>query len=370
LLAAALPACAAPLLVLSIDGLDWRYLRDADRLGLKIPNLRRVMAEGEVTQGVIGVYPTVTWPSHTSIITGARPDQHGILGNRRPGGADYYWTVDLLKTPTLWQKAHDRGMKTAAITWPVTVGAAIDFNLPEFFLKRNGGSMDLVGIESKATPGLVGRIAEMFPSFPREWMDDEARTLALLYLLKQEKPNLILAHLVDLDSEAHDNGPFTRAANATLEHTDELLGRILVALPPQQVLALVSDHGFERVDRSVDLKAANPPGELQAAAFLAITKDAAIAAWLKHQDGVGRQIPDEELKQYGPALAGSFVFEPAEHVIFGAKIFETGTHGYFPTRADYRSVFILRGPGIKAGRAPERSMVTLDSRLEGILFSE
>ena len=66
MLATALGARTAPLLVLSVDGLDWRYLRDADRLGLKIPNLRRLMAEGEVAQGVIGVYPTVTWPSHTS----------------------------------------------------------------------------------------------------------------------------------------------------------------------------------------------------------------------------------------------------------------------------------------------------------------
>ena len=65
---------AEPLLVLSVDGLDWRYLRDANQLGLKIPNLRRLMSDGEVTQGVIGVYPTVTWPSHTSMITGVRPD--------------------------------------------------------------------------------------------------------------------------------------------------------------------------------------------------------------------------------------------------------------------------------------------------------
>jgi predicted AlkP superfamily pyrophosphatase or phosphodiesterase len=259
-------------------------------------------------------------------------------------------------------------MKTAAITWPVTVGAPIDFNLPEFFLKRNGGSMDLEGIESKATLGLVARITAMFPSFPRQWVDDEARTQALLYLLKRESVDLILVHLVDLDSEAHDNGPFTRAANATLEHTDELLGRILAAMPASYVLALVSDHGFERVDRALDLKALHPPDELQVLGLLAVTKDAATFAWLKQQNGVGRQVAPEELQRYAPSLAGSFVFEPAEHVIFGEKISEVGTHGYFPTRADYRSVFILRGPGIRAARTPEASMLTIDGRLEAILF--
>jgi hypothetical protein len=366
--AAALALQATPVLVLSVDGLDWRYLRDADRLGLKISNIRRIMAEGEVTHGIIGVYPTVTWPSHTSILTGVRPDQHGILGNRRPNGGDYYWTVDLLKAAPLWQKAHDRGFKTAAITWPVTVGAAIDFNLPEYFLKRNGGSMDLATIASKATPGLVEKIQAGFPSFPRQWVDDRARTQAVLYLLKNERPALLLVHLVDLDSEAHDEGPFTPAANATLEYIDELIGQMLAALPPDYVFALTSDHGFERVDRALDLKSMNPPGELQTAEFLAITKDPAVSDWLRHQNGVGRQIPQQEVRLYAPSLAGSFVFESAEHVVFDSKIRETGTHGYFPTRADYRSVFILRGPGISARKVAEASMLTIASRLQQVLF--
>jgi hypothetical protein len=135
------------------------------------------------------------------------------------------------------------------------------------------------------------------------------------------------------------------------------------------VFALISDHGFERVDRAVDLKALKPPGELQAMGFLGITKDAAVTEWLRKQDGVGRQIPQPEIEQYAPALAGSLVFEPAEHVIFGPKIFEVGTHGYFPTRADYRSIFILRGPGIAPGKAPEISMLAINSRLEQVLFT-
>jgi len=72
------------LLMISVDGLDYRYLRDADKLGLKIPNLRRLMRDGEVTEGIEGVAPTVTWPSHTTMITGVDPAEHGILGNRRP----------------------------------------------------------------------------------------------------------------------------------------------------------------------------------------------------------------------------------------------------------------------------------------------
>ena len=86
---------ARSLLVISVDGLDYRYLRDADKLGLKIPHLRKLLREGEVTEGIEGVFPTVTWPSHTTLITGVAPAEHGILGNRRPTaeGGDYYWDV-------------------------------------------------------------------------------------------------------------------------------------------------------------------------------------------------------------------------------------------------------------------------------------
>ena len=59
--------------------------------------MRRLLKTGSYANGVVGVWPTITWPSHTTLLTGVRPDQHGILGNRRPKseGGDYYWNVDL-----------------------------------------------------------------------------------------------------------------------------------------------------------------------------------------------------------------------------------------------------------------------------------
>lgn len=98
--------------------MDWRYLRDRDATGERIPNLRKLLAGGQVADGVTGVWPTITWPSHTTLITGVRPDQHGILGNRQPPseGGDYYWSAHLLKVPSLLNCAADHGLTTAAIT--------------------------------------------------------------------------------------------------------------------------------------------------------------------------------------------------------------------------------------------------------------
>lgn len=371
------------LLVVSVDGLDWRYLRDADSLGLSIPNLRRLMAKGEVADGVIGVWPTVTWPSHTSLITGKRPDEHGILQNGR-GTLDpalSYWSVRKLQAKTLWQCARAAGRTTAAITWPVTMEADITYNLPEVFEKRNGGSMDLTSIAAHATPGLVESIGRMYPSFPQQWMDDRTRTLATLYLLKAKQPDLILLHLVDLDSEAHDKGPFTANANAILERSDELIGEMLKGLPADYDIAVVSDHGFERVDHTANLLALMAQqgitGDLEPMGGIVVTRDAKVAAWLRGMSGkpgsaVGREIPHDELVAYAPKLADVVAaFEPPDHVVFGRAAtgpvdtppYEIGTHGFWPLRHDYRSVFVLDGPGIKPAHLGTLQMIDIEARL-------
>ena len=386
----------SPLLVISVDGLDYRYLLKSvgksvgpnEDGGLRIPNLRRLMREGEVTEGITGVFPTVTWSSHTSIITGVAPAEHGILSNRRPRseGGDYYWDVALLKAPTLWEKAGAAGLKTAAITWPVTVGAKIDLNLQEYFQKRRGGAMDLPSIESKATPGLVEKISAAYPSFAQEWMDDRTRTLATIYLLKNEKPDLILLHLVDHDSEAHETGPFSRESNAILEYTDELIGEILRAVPRNMAVAVVSDHGFERADRVINLPVAlkreGITGDLKTTPGLVTTKDPVVAEWLsraagERRLGIGRAVPAAELQRYAPWLGGVLAaYEPAEHHLFGTakdgeletKPVEIGVHGLWPGRPDYASTLILWGPGIKPGRRPRASMLEIFPRLRDILL--
>jgi predicted AlkP superfamily pyrophosphatase or phosphodiesterase len=374
------------LLVVSVDGLDWRYLQQADAFHLKIPNLRRLLREGSWANGVVGVYPSVTWPSHTTLITGVIPEVHGILGNRRPRaeGGDYYWSPGLLHAPTLWQAARKQGLTTASVTWPVTTGADISYDLPEYFMRRNGGSMDLASVASRATPGLVDAISEAYPSFAQQWVDDRTRALAVLYLLKAKQPDLILAHLVDLDSEEHDQGPFAMNAFAILERTDELVGEILAALPKDYDFVLTSDHGFERIDNDANLKVLvkqqGVTGDVEILAGLVATTDPKVGDFLRHaaQDPankIGREIPHEEVVRYAPQLAGTVAaFEPVENTAFGRKADgpfltpppEKGDHGLWPTHPGYRSVFIAWGPGIRHNEGPEMQMTEIAGKLAGL----
>lgn len=74
---AARPELTAPkgaegpsLLILSIRGLSPNLIREADRLGLRIPNLRQLVADGASAETVSGALPTVTDPSHATLVTG------------------------------------------------------------------------------------------------------------------------------------------------------------------------------------------------------------------------------------------------------------------------------------------------------------
>ncbi|WP_321471948.1 ectonucleotide pyrophosphatase/phosphodiesterase [uncultured Paludibaculum sp.] len=385
---ALLPLCAQPAgkaLVVSVDGLDQRYLDEADRLALRIPNIRRLMKEGQWARGVEGQVPTVTWPSHTTLISGVGPHIHGIKGNRRPKseGGEYYWSSSLLHARTLLDALKAAGRTSAAITWPVTVDAPLTWNLPEYFQRRRGGDMDVRSIESRCVPAdLVQKIAAVYPAFPREWMEDRNRTMAALYLLKNAQPDLLLVHLVDLDSEAHENGPFTREANATLENIDEYLGQMMRALPVGYAFVLVSDHGFEKVDDEVNLavaaRAEDVHGVRPMGGFVvAATPEAArflraLKAGGRH--GLGREIPADEIARLAPDLASSpALFESAPGVYFTtnetaaehAKPGEAGKHGHWPTR--YRAVYAVWGAGLTAGRLPIIQQTEVAGRLASIV---
>src|SRR5579862_9099844 len=120
--------------VISLDGLKPESYTKGDGAGT--PTLRQLAARGAFASGVVGEFPTVTFPAHTTLITGVPPAVHGIYNNRlldpenRSFGA-WYWYAKDIKVPTLLDGVHARGMTAAAVSWPVTLGVDIDYLVPE-----------------------------------------------------------------------------------------------------------------------------------------------------------------------------------------------------------------------------------------------
>lgn len=120
---AAIPATAprAPLLLISIDGLRPDDLAAA-------PTLQRLAADGVRAQWMTPSYPSLTFPNHYTLVTGLRPDHHGIVHNtmqdpvlgafslnRRDAVGDGRWWQE---GEPIWVSAHKAGLRTATMFWP------------------------------------------------------------------------------------------------------------------------------------------------------------------------------------------------------------------------------------------------------------
>ncbi len=171
LLASAL-VCSAqtgPVVLLSIDGLKPDYVLEANRYGLRIPNLRRLLAEGVHATAVSGVLPTVTYPSHATLLTGVSPAKHGITGNRPfdPFGTNlggWFWYAADIHAETLWDAARTAGLSTASVDWPVSVGAPVTHEIAQYW--RAGNSEDVKLIRALSTPGLLEEAERALGPYP------------------------------------------------------------------------------------------------------------------------------------------------------------------------------------------------------------
>jgi predicted AlkP superfamily pyrophosphatase or phosphodiesterase len=267
----ALGAHAAPVLMISIDGLKPEYITQADAHGMKIPYLRTLLTKGTYADGVVGIWPTVTYPSHTTLITGVWPAEHGIDNNvtfdplQQNGGA-WNWYASEIRVPTLWQVAHHAGLRTASVGWPVSVGATdVDYLIPEYWRGASPSSSanpdDQLLMAALARPDTL--IQQLKPA-AGPYMNgndtsipgDEMKTRYTLEILRRFKPAFMTLHLSSLDETQHAHGPFSPEACADLEALDGMVARLahqLLANNPNAVMVVVSDHGFMNISNFVNL---------------------------------------------------------------------------------------------------------------------
>jgi predicted AlkP superfamily pyrophosphatase or phosphodiesterase len=404
----ATPALAkpAPVLMISVDGLRPGDVLQADARGLKIPTLRKLVADGVHAEGVKNALPTVTYPNHTTLITGVWPAKHGIANNptfdpMQTNLGGWYWYSEDIKVPTLWDAVHQSGGKVASLSWPVSVGArSIDFNVPEYW--RANIPEDLKAVRALSTPGIVP-LLEKQTGLTLAQADGESvevdvgRMRFAGALIAAKHPRFTTMHLRGLDHIEHGFGPGSPQAKAALETLDAALGRMIQdarKAQPDLVVAVVSDHGFAPVEHSVNLIApfiqaglitldnkgkvksweAEPWGGASAAVLLARPDDAALKTKVssllqtlaaKPELGIAHVADANEVAQMGGTPMASFWVDfkpgysmgadPAAPPIGPAAI--KGTHGYFPTHAEMRATFILSGPSItKRGSLGEVDM--------------
>jgi len=397
-----------PLLVMiSVDGMRPDYITEADAHGAKVPNLRRFLKEGTYAEGVVGVVPTVTYPSHTTLVTGVWPAKHGILANTtfdplRQNQEGWYWYTEDIRVPTLWDVAAAAGRTTASIQWPVTVGAHITWNIPEYWRANTPDDAKL--LRAISTRGLLEEAAAELGEF-RDGTDTSAKGDEILgryaeWILAKKRPGLLTLHLSSLDHIEHQTGPFSPEDVAVLESLDATIGRIRATAeklaPGRAYIAIVSDHGFVRTDAQLNLFplfseakliTINDKGKItdwraipwptggSAAIVLKDPGDSATVSQVREllakvasdpANGIDRILEAEELHKRGGYPPASFFVGLKPGWRTGAtldgpvlsKIKVGGTHGAMPDLPDLHASFFLIGPGVPAGK----SLGTIDMR--------
>lgn len=394
-------------ILISVDGLMPEAYLDPDQHGLKVPTLREMARAGAVSDGVQSVFPSVTYPSHTSMVTGVNPGTHGIFSNgtfdpEERNQRGWRWYSEDIRVPTLWDVARAKGLRTAIVSWPVTVGARADALLPEYW--RAGTAEDVKLVKALSTPGLFDEVAARFPKFLENYsppsVKDEALTDVAVHLLETRRPHLLLLHIFEVDHWQHEKGPRSAEAKAAIENADAQIARVIAAAKkagiwPNTALVVVSDHGFaafqERLRLGVylaqrGLVTLDDRGRVRdwKAALLTMTglayvylKDPADEQTRreifnlfegmagKPGSGIRHVYPPEEIRELGGDAEAALAIGAVEgydltggytgDVFFPAS--SAAGHGYDPRNAAMKASLLMVGPGIAPGKVENARLI-------------
>ena len=396
-------------IVISIDGMKPESYTDPDAHGLKIPTLREIVRDGASSDGVQPVMPTVTYPSHTTMMTGVNPGTHGIVANPAwdPFGQNYNgyrWYEEDVRVPTLWQLARQHGLHTALIHWPVTVGAQADIIVPEIW--RANIPEDLKLLRALSTRGILDEVSKEYPDFNAGIIPpvqtDAAFTDIACYAIKKSQPNLLLLHLAMVDHEEHLHGPFSPEGNAATETADAQIARVIAeakkdGIWDSTVLVVLSDHGFVPISQAVrpgvllrehNLITLNEKDRITAWKASLITDGGSAYIYVNDRNddatrralneifkplagaqgsGIARVVAHDEIVAIGGDPDAFLALEAVEGTVitgdYTGKFTEPsklgGTHGYFPDRPEMRSSLIFYGPSISPGKIANARMIDI-----------
>ncbi len=394
-----------PVLLVSVDGLHPDNVLQADTHGLKIPTLPRLPREGAHAASVRGVLPTVTYPSHTTMLTGVWPIKHGIPANvpfdpLNKNAGVWYWYAEDIKSPTLWDAASAAGYVVGSVSWPVSVAApGIRYNIPEYW-RAMGSPHESKLVRAISTPGLFKELEPIAGAYTNDLADvipgDQARTRYAIALIKQKQVRFLTIHLAGFDHVEHEAGPYSPEAFKVLEAIDTMvadLDQAMRAADPTAITCIVSDHGFAAITKETHLNAAlvqaglirlTPPrpeaprtiAEWDAAAW---NFGGSAAIMLKNPDdqamikkvadllrrlaaepanGMASILDRPQIAAMGGASQASFIVDlkpgwavggALEGPIARDRKAPGGTHGYAPTHAELQASFLIAGKGIPAG---------------------
>lgn len=343
------PSDAAPVILLSLDGLRADYLERG-----VTPTLSRVARDGVRAEAMRPSYPSLTFPNHYSIVTGLRPDRHGIVENSmrdaqlgtfkmhdRDAVSDGRWWGG----EPIWVTAERAGLRVAAMFWP-------------------GTEAEILGVR----PHWWQAFSYDVPPQTRV-----ERVLDWMRLPAAERPRLITLYFEHVDRAGHDHGPDSPAVSQALQLVDQQVAQLLAGLEQIGVAAnliIVSDHGMAPIsasrvvfvddlvpledielwDHGASLLIAPRPGREAAVEARLLGRHERVECWRKgelparwHYGTHARIAPivcQLDVGWYGVTRA---------HLKRRGGKTRGGSHGYDPADPSMAAIFLAHGPAFRRG---------------------
>lgn len=307
-------------------------------------------------------FPTITFPNHTSLVTGCTAEEHGIVSNRfidpKRGNFDMSPDTSWMLCEPVWVTAEKAGIKTAITLWPLS------------WAPWNGV-----------------RAAYYFPANPKN-KDAALKTsaasrlnqiIAWLKLPEDKRPRLILSWLGDIDHQAHSFGPNAPQVKAAVKKYDTLIGKFLTQLQklpagPSTDVLLVSDHGMSTTEKYISLNYLIAELTLAGVPNVTIEHSGPLAnVYLTHSQDVVQA--EKQLRHLGGDGETFFTYRqdllPADwhyhHPRSGQIILMAHTDYVFTNRGSPASLFYTPEKGAERGN---HGYPPGDIEMQAILFAE
>lgn len=347
--------------LISVGGLRSDFVAGAESHRLRIPTIQSLLAKGSYAVATESVFPSQTIPAHATMITGTQPADHGVTSdypfNEKEAAPSEkpYKSARELKTDTVWELTRRMNLITAAVGFPLTTDAAINFNLPDE-------------------------------------VDDSSKASAAAEIIEKHRPNLLLINFTSYDAAQRRHGLLSEEALRSLEVIDGLVKKIIDATERSRIaegtsFIVVSDSGAARVEKEF-----NPNVILAKKGWLTSDSQGRIVSWQaiaqsfggsaaifvresqdekfvrkveeffnrqaeKPDSPIWRVIPKRDATKLGADPRAALYLDAAPSYAISSKTTGSSvtkaafraTRGYAPSRAEMRGAFIIAGNGIKSG---------------------
>lgn len=378
----------------------------------KLPNFERLCRQGALCENVESVYPSITYPAHTTIITGRKPCSHGIINNTcfQPERENPDWMSSRrwIRGTTLYDEALKRGDRVCSLLWPVTGKSGITYNLPEIHAVRPWQNL----IVKTIMDGSAGYVLSLLPHALKELKGvrepelDNFLEKAAVDTIMRYNPELMMIHFLDVDAHRHRLGTAHPEIRRALKRLDGRIGRMMEALAKTEagschrmedttvvVLGdhyqmdchtvlypnyLLKKHGLLHVDkkgRITDYQAAakNCDGSCYVYLHPDIRKRSDMTEELTRKlteifqelsGGISRIFSAREAAEQGAddacvmlleAKNGYYFLDDCQRLTCPVDQLERhrmkATHGYLPSLPKYQTFFLVSGYGAKKGGA-------------------